>query len=106
MPKRAQDPRILDLFVEDSWPNVYAGELEMRPSAAPTTNPSAGREPPRIQHPQGEAAVRNRKGVVDRLWISGSQSSAGQGCRAVLTFSVRAIDARHAEPGVWETPDS
>jgi hypothetical protein len=45
------------------------------------------------------------KGVVDRLWISGSQFSAGQECRTVLTFSVCAILARHAERGVWGAPD-
>src|SRR5205809_2883256 len=28
---------ILDLFAEDSWCRVYAGELEVRPPAAPTT---------------------------------------------------------------------
>jgi hypothetical protein len=26
--------RILDLFAEDSWRNVYAGELEVRPAFA------------------------------------------------------------------------
>jgi hypothetical protein len=28
--------QILDLFGEDSWRNVYAGELEVRPPGAPT----------------------------------------------------------------------
>jgi hypothetical protein len=27
---------ILDLLAEDSWRNVYAGELEVRPPGAPT----------------------------------------------------------------------
>ena len=31
--------QILDLFGEDSWRNVYAGELEVRPTGAPTTRP-------------------------------------------------------------------
>jgi hypothetical protein len=35
---RARLAQILDLFVEDSWRNVYAGELELRPPDAPTTN--------------------------------------------------------------------
>ena len=30
--------QFLDLFVEDSWRNVYAGELEVRSPGAPTTN--------------------------------------------------------------------
>jgi hypothetical protein len=29
--------QILDLFAEASWRNVYAGELELRPPGAPTT---------------------------------------------------------------------
>src|SRR5207249_8421038 len=29
--------QILDLFAEDSWRGVYAGELEVRPPGAPTT---------------------------------------------------------------------
>ncbi|MBI3401904.1 MAG: VOC family protein [Acidobacteria bacterium] len=29
--------QILDLFAEDSWRPVYAGELEVRPPGAPTT---------------------------------------------------------------------
>jgi hypothetical protein len=28
--------QILDLFAEDGWRNVYAGELEVRPPGAPT----------------------------------------------------------------------
>jgi hypothetical protein len=35
--KRAHNSLFLDLFVEDSWRNVYAGELEARPPGAPTT---------------------------------------------------------------------
>jgi hypothetical protein len=32
-------PGFLDLFAADSWRiNVYAGELDVRPPAAPTTN--------------------------------------------------------------------
>ena len=30
---------VFDLFVEDSWRSVYAGELEVRPPGAPTTAP-------------------------------------------------------------------
>jgi len=32
----AQNAHILDLFAEDSWRNVYPGQLEVRPPAAPT----------------------------------------------------------------------
>jgi hypothetical protein len=28
--------QILDLFAEDRWRNLYAGELEVRPPGAPT----------------------------------------------------------------------
>jgi hypothetical protein len=31
-----QITQVLDLFGEDSWRNVYAGELEVRPPGAPT----------------------------------------------------------------------
>src|SRR5258705_11597069 len=46
--------RILDLLAEDSWLNVYAGELEVRPPAAPTTGAGwSGTRPgkPRATHP-------------------------------------------------------
>jgi hypothetical protein len=36
----AQLAQILDLFAEDSWRRVYAGELEVRPPGAPTTEPA------------------------------------------------------------------
>jgi hypothetical protein len=29
--------QIVDLFAEDSWRNIYAGEHEVRPPGAPTT---------------------------------------------------------------------
>jgi hypothetical protein len=29
--RRLRLAQILDLFAEDSWPNVYAGEREVRP---------------------------------------------------------------------------
>ena len=32
--RRVRLAQILDLFGEDSWRNVYAGELEVRPPAA------------------------------------------------------------------------
>ena len=32
----AQNRQVLELFWEDSWRNVYAGELEVRPPGAPT----------------------------------------------------------------------
>src|ERR1700676_3400820 len=41
----------------------YVGELEVRPPDAPTTNPSAAREPPRARHPRGEAAAR-----IGKVW--------------------------------------
>jgi hypothetical protein len=36
---RAKGEPFFDLFAEDSWRNVYAGELEARPPRAPTTEP-------------------------------------------------------------------
>ena len=38
----AQLAQILDLFGEDSWRRVYAGELEVRPPGAPTTEADFG----------------------------------------------------------------
>jgi hypothetical protein len=32
--------QLFDLFAEDSQLNVYAGEIEVRPPAAPTTEPA------------------------------------------------------------------
>src|SRR5437016_14097315 len=40
--KRARLSQILDLFREDSELNVYAGELEVRPPDAPTTESDLG----------------------------------------------------------------
>jgi hypothetical protein len=37
--KRAENSQLLDLFGEDSWRSVYAGELEVRPPDAPATEP-------------------------------------------------------------------
>jgi hypothetical protein len=37
---RARLAQIFDLFAEDSQLNVYAGELEVRPPGAPTTEPA------------------------------------------------------------------
>jgi hypothetical protein len=37
--KRAEDPQVLDLFAGESCRRVYAGELEVRPPGAPTTEP-------------------------------------------------------------------
>jgi hypothetical protein len=34
---RVRLSQIFDLFGEDSWRNVYAGEREVRPPGAPTT---------------------------------------------------------------------
>jgi hypothetical protein len=39
--ERAQDQLFLDLFAEDSWRRVHAGEREVRPPGAPTT-PATG----------------------------------------------------------------
>ena len=40
--KRAHSAQILDLIFEDDRLNVYAGELEVRPPAAPTTRVGEG----------------------------------------------------------------
>ena len=37
--ERAHNPQLLDLLAEDSWRNVYAGKLEVRPPGAPTSEP-------------------------------------------------------------------
>ena len=40
---RAQNAQLLDLFGEDSWRRVYAGELEVRPPGAPTSGRMSSR---------------------------------------------------------------
>src|SRR6516165_3899652 len=35
----AQNSQVLELFGEESWRNVYAGQPEVRPPSAPTTDP-------------------------------------------------------------------
>ena len=40
--------QILDLFAEDSWRNVYAGQLEVRPPGAPTIGGPDGAAPPPV----------------------------------------------------------
>jgi hypothetical protein len=40
---------LFDLFAEDSWRNVYAGELELRPPGAPTTQVVCGAKRRRYQ---------------------------------------------------------
>src|SRR5205814_9016722 len=52
----ARRSQLLDLLAENDRLNVYAGELEVRPPSAPTTNPLAARKPPR----PGTHAVRLR----------------------------------------------
>jgi hypothetical protein len=55
--KEGDEPQVskfFDLICEDSWRNVYAGELEVRPPGAPTTT-KAG------EH-RAHLAVRRRLG--------------------------------------------
>jgi len=55
---RAHLSRILDLLAEDDSLNVYAGEREVRPPAAPTTRPGLANA---ASHPLG---------VLNRRWPS------------------------------------
>src|SRR5438046_2328335 len=57
---RARLSQILDLFLEDSRLNVYAGELEVRPPGVPTTRRKRGirRRPLR---PGRDAAITSRE---------------------------------------------
>ena len=41
--QRAEKSQVLELIVEDSQLNVYAGELEVRPRGAPTARPDGRR---------------------------------------------------------------
>src|SRR5262249_22390128 len=59
----------LDLFAADSWRSVYAGELEVRPSSAPTT--------------RGE--------VLDRRGTLASGRDSRPGCEHAVRLSVRAL---------------
>jgi hypothetical protein len=56
---RAQLAQVLDLFAEDSWRNVYAGRLEVRPPAAPTTQPDS-------EHQGGTQLLAIMSGAVTR----------------------------------------
>ena len=47
----AENAHLLDLFVEDSQLNVYAGELEVRPPGAPTTRPDTAERGRLGNHP-------------------------------------------------------
>jgi hypothetical protein len=49
---------VLELFVEDSWRRVHAGELEMRRPGAPTTQ--RGRSPRALERGLECFRVRNR----------------------------------------------
>jgi hypothetical protein len=42
MPDCAEQSQLFDLLAEDRRPNVYAGELEVRPPLAPTIQPGNG----------------------------------------------------------------
>ena len=61
--ERAQLAEILDLLAEDSRLNVYAGELEVRPPAAPTTR--GAREEIAI----GEIRFQAPEGVESQLFV-------------------------------------
>ena len=45
--RRARLSQLLDLFAEDDRLNLYAGELEVRPPGAPTTEGAQEAEPDR-----------------------------------------------------------
>src|SRR6266566_6193707 len=81
VPTRAHSLQILDLLAEDNRLNVYAGELEVRPPGAPTTNPLAARKPPRpgthavrLRHESersGRSTADQRRSVLSRGWNAG-----------------------------------
>ena len=75
---------------------------QLRP---PLTRPRAGSRPASSTH---RVRLPYEIGKVWSIGCGSAEVSPQQDkrCRADLTFSVRAIDARHAEPGVWKTPDS
>ena len=51
--ERAQLAHILDLFWEESWRSIYAGELEVRPPGPPSTGPDTGERGLPLQFPAG-----------------------------------------------------
>jgi hypothetical protein len=76
---RVRLAHILDLFGEDSWRNVYAGELEVRPPDAPT-----------IQRAPTILALGARPGVVwpsRGLWPSGRSSQRNGYARQHLSLA-------------------
>jgi hypothetical protein len=73
-PRLAQ---VLDLLAEDSWRNVYAGELEVRPPAAPTTQ-------------AGRGLARSTGKASEDAWFSLRKADAGY--RPVFTLSALVFD--------------
>ena len=70
---------ILDLFAEDDWRSVYAGELEVRPPGAPTTGPDTEKRGRWIWLSQSVA------GVVDALpFHPGERPAVGQAVAVLL----------------------
>ena len=55
--------QILDLLAEDSWTNVYAGELEVRPPGAPTTKPDKEGWEAQVLVSTGRLLRSNREGA-------------------------------------------
>jgi hypothetical protein len=55
------NPRFFDLFREDSWRNVHAGELEVRPPGVPTiwTSYGAEYEPAAIRRSRASRKLRS-----------------------------------------------
>jgi hypothetical protein len=66
--RRVRLPQVRDLFGEDSWRNVYAGELEVRPPGAPTTHASG--RPSKMSTGLGLAS-RNRKNATGHSSATG-----------------------------------
>src|SRR6266851_3120904 len=64
--KRAQLAEILDLFAEDSWRNVYAGEREVRPAFALVTTKAVHR-PVRRSHEVAKVEARSAKADLQEL---------------------------------------
>ena len=77
--QRARLVQILDLFGEDSWRNVYAGELEVRPPGAPTTQraptilPVAARPRAAVARTMGERPVLAAQGVRSSAFVVGPE---------------------------------
>ena len=84
--------QLFDLFGEERWRSIYAGELEVRPPGAPTTVLGKGGRPRRYS--AGVKPVRRLNVVVNRLCVPKPHStamSASEWCVSLINCFARSM---------------